>query len=66
MNNKTEKINGRLLQFFGVWKIQSGYGTFPLAKNLQTKPAPASNGAWCSATVHQGEVTEYHFEAETV
>lgn len=63
---KTETINGRLLQFFGEWKVQSGYGTFPLSKSLQAKPDVQSNGAWVSATVTQGEVTNYHFEDEAV
>lgn len=66
MKNKTETINGRLLQFFGVWKVQSGYGTFELSKELQSKPATESNGAWVAATVQHGLVTDYHFEAETV
>lgn len=66
MNAKTESVNGRLLTFFGVWKVQSGYGTFPLAQTLQTKPDKASEGAWVSASVKQGEVVDYHFESESV
>jgi hypothetical protein len=61
---KPEQISGRLLTFFGVWKVQSGYGTFPLSKELQTKPDPSAQAAWVSATVTRGEVTEYHFSEE--
>lgn len=63
---KRERIEGRLLQFFGEWKVQSGYGTFPLSKDLQSKPDVSSNGAWVSAVVDLGEVTDYHFEKEEI
>lgn len=66
MNNKVETMNGRLLQFYGEWKVQGGYGTFPLSKELQGKPDVSSNGAWVSATVDHGIVTDYHFEEEAV
>ncbi len=66
MNKKPENINGRLLQFFGKWKIQSQYGTFELSKELQGKPDVSSNGAWCAAMVTRGEVTAYHFEDEEI
>lgn len=62
MTNQTETISGRLLQFYGEWKVQSGYGTFPLKKELQAKPDVGSNGAWVSAEVLHGEVVGYHFE----
>lgn len=62
----TENINGRLLQFFDVWKVQSGYGTFPLAADLQKKPATDSNGAWVSAVVEAGIVVSYHFSEEAI
>ncbi len=61
-----ETVSGRLLTFFGVWKVQSGYGTFPLSKALQTKPDKSSEGAWVAATVQHGEVTNYHFENEGI
>lgn len=64
MNNSSETIEGRLLQFFGEWKVQSSYGTFPLSKALQSKPDVASNGAWITATVSHGEVTDYGFSSE--
>ncbi len=60
------KIQGRLLQFFGEWKVQSGYGTFPLAKTLQSKPDASNNGDWVEAKVIHGEVTDYHFASETI
>jgi len=63
---RKENINGRLLQFYGVWKVQSGYGTFELAPALQSKPDVSSNGSWVSATVSGGFVTDYHFEEEVV
>jgi len=66
MTNKTETISGRLLQFFGVWKIQTGYGTFPLAKELQGKLDVSANGEWCVATVRHGEVIGYHFAPENI
>lgn len=65
-NNKTESVNGRLMQFFGVWKVQSGYGTFPLDGPLQTKPDTSSNGAWVEAKVNRGVVTDYHFAEEKI
>ncbi len=66
MNNKIETVTGRLLQFFGEWKVQSGYGTFPLAKELQSKPDVASNGAMVNAAVDRGIVTSYGFTSETI
>jgi hypothetical protein len=64
--NRTESVNGRLLQFYGEWKVQSGYGTFPLAKALQSKCTPEHNGAWVAGTVRAGIVEEFHFEPESV
>lgn len=64
--NRQEPINGRLLQFFGEWKIQSGYGTFPLSKELQSKPDVSSNGAWVSGWVRHGIVEHFHFTSETI
>lgn len=64
--NRVERCEGRLLQFFGVWKVQSGYGTFPLAAHLQSKPAVESNGAWVEATTEHGLVTDYHFAKEEI
>lgn len=66
MKQKPETINGRLLQFFGVWKVQSSYGTFPLSASLQSKPEASNNADWVSATVKLGEVTEYHFANEPI
>ncbi len=59
-------VKGRLLQFFGEWKVQSGYGTFPLSKTLQAKPTVESNGAWVTAQVRAGQVEDYHFETEAL
>lgn len=64
--NKSEVIQGRLLQFFGEWKVQSGYGTFPLSKELQGKPDVSSNGAWVEATIGHGAVIDYHFASEAI
>lgn len=66
MTNKIESINGRLLQYFGKWKVQSSYGTFELSEKLQSKPDVSSNGAWVAASVKLGEVVDYHFSDESV
>mgnify|MGYP001413790169 CR=1 FL=1 len=64
--NIEESINGRLLQFFGVWKIQSGYGTFPLSLELQKTVDESSNGAWVAGWVKHGTVNQFHFENESL
>jgi hypothetical protein len=64
--NKPEIVSGRLLQFYGVWKVQSGYGTFPLVESLQSKPDVSSNGSWVSATIERGVVSAYHFQEESL
>ncbi len=61
MTNKKETIKGRLLQFFNEWKVQSGYGTFPLTKSLQSKPTVSLNGSPVEAIILHGEVIDYHF-----
>lgn len=66
MKTRPESINGRLLQFFGEWKVQTGYGTFKLSKDLQSKPDACSSGSWVSGIVALGEVVSYHFEDEAV
>ncbi len=68
MKNKTETCSGRLVLHFGEWIVRSGYGTFPLAKELQNKPDAntGSNGAFVEATVTHGQVTDYHFASEQI
>ena len=67
MNNKSEKITGRLQLFAGEWKVASGYGTFPLAPALQATPDTATaNGAWVTATVRHGLVIGYGFESTPI
>ncbi len=66
MTNQTEQANGRLLQFFGEWKVQTGYGTFPLSAPLQSKPDTTANGQWVEATITHGIEKEYHFAREAV
>jgi hypothetical protein len=61
-HSKIEHVNGRLLQHSGKWKVQSGYGTFPLCEALQGKPDASSHGAWVSADVSLGQVVNYHFQ----
>jgi len=66
MKKTPESINGRL-QFIGNWKVQSGYGAFPLCKDPQSLPSKeCSEGVWVCATVAMGEVINYHFEDEQV
>lgn len=64
--NRQEFINGRLLQFFGEWKVQSCYGTFPLSKELQDKCPVENSGVWVSGLVQHGIVTGFHFADETL
>lgn len=64
MTHKTETASGRLLTFFGEWKVQTGYGTFPLSQELQAKPDKDSQAAWVSCIVSHGVVVDYHFSPE--
>ena len=61
MNNKSETITGTLERKGDRWVVQSGYGTFPVAEALQSKPASDMAGEAVEATVQHGQVTDYHF-----
>jgi len=64
--SKTETITGYLLFQNNSWSVQSGYGTFPLSEELQSKPDAICAGARVSAKVEHKTVVRYNFVNDSI